>query len=71
VAPLKMSRRLSVGHLDADIGIGAPKIQNLAYCDDNINSMQRSMCWVLMVAQAFGLCPVRGITRPRAEDLRL
>ncbi|XP_023720513.1 gustatory receptor for sugar taste 64f isoform X1 [Cryptotermes secundus] len=61
------SRRLAVRHLDTDFGMSARKF---GCCDDDVNSMHRSMCWVLLVAQAFALCPVQGITGRRAEELR-
>jgi hypothetical protein len=60
-----------VRHLNTEFKMSPPNVRKLAYCDDDVNSMHRSMCWVLLVAQAFALCPVRGITRRRAEDLRL
>lgn len=71
VAPVEVSRRLTLRHVQSDFKTTNPvDIKSLVYCDDDVNSMHRSMCCVFVVAQMFALCPVRGITGRRAESLR-
>ena len=70
VAPVEVAQRLTLGHVQSEVKADLPAIRKLVYCKDNVNSMHRAMSWVLLVAQAFGLCPVSGITDHRAEDLR-
>ncbi|XP_021926063.1 gustatory receptor for sugar taste 64f-like isoform X2 [Zootermopsis nevadensis] len=69
VAPVEVTRRLTLRHVQSDFKTNALSTRNLVYCDDDVNSMLSSLCCVFMVAQAFALCPVRGITGRRAEDL--
>jgi hypothetical protein len=70
VAPVEVTRRLSLRHVQSDLKSNPVDIRNVVYCDDDVNSMLSSMCCVFLVAQVFALCPVRGIAGRRAEDLR-
>ena len=70
VAAVEVAQSLTPGHVRSDVKADLPIVRQLAYCEDDANSMHRSMSWVLLTAQAFGLCPVRGITGHRAEDVR-
>jgi len=70
VAPVEVAQRLALGHVKSGDKADLRIIRQLAYCDDDVNSMHRSMSWVLLTAQAFGLCPVSGIRGQRAEDIR-
>jgi hypothetical protein len=70
VAPVELVQRLALDPVKSGVQADLPIIRKLAYCEDDVNSMHRSMSWVLLTAQAFGLCPVRGITGHQAEDLR-
>jgi hypothetical protein len=69
LTPVEVSRRLTPRHLATKFKTNPPDIRQVANCDSD-DSMHRSMCCVLLVAQVFALCPVMGITGPRAEELR-
>jgi hypothetical protein len=70
VAPVEVAQRLALDPVKSGVNAALPIIRKLAYCEDDVNSIHRSLSWVLLAAQAFGLWPVRGITGHQAEDLR-
>ncbi|KAJ9591293.1 hypothetical protein L9F63_002167, partial [Diploptera punctata] len=63
--------RRTTGFMNRDmkehINVPSREINNMML--ENINSFQRAMSSVLVVAMCFGLCPVYGISSHRAEDL--